>query len=118
MRDLRRPLVRVLLQPRAVPLDHPGHRPLSLLRPVRSAVGHRRRTGWAAGTEHVRARILDDLDAIAAAAVELVEDRVTYEQALSDYFADLLRAHRGDPSPIWSIDDVHADYILGASKKI
>jgi hypothetical protein len=23
----------------------------------------------------------------------------------------LLRAHRGDPSPIWSIDDVHADYI-------
>jgi hypothetical protein len=58
-----------------------------------------------------RARILDDLDAIAAAAVELVEDRVTYERALSDYFADLLRAHRGDPSPIWSIDDVHAEYI-------
>jgi hypothetical protein len=43
--------------------------------------------------------------------------RVTYEQALSDYFADLLRAHRGDPSPIWSIDDVHADYILSAVKK-
>ena len=64
-----------------------------------------------------RARISDDLDAIAAAAVELVEDRVTYERALSDYFADLLRAHRGDASTIWSIDDVHADYI-GTRKKI
>ena len=31
------------------------------------------------------------VDAIAAAAVELVEGRVTYEQALADYFADLLR---------------------------
>jgi hypothetical protein len=58
-----------------------------------------------------RARILDDLDAITAAAVELVEDCVTYEQALADYFADLLRALRGDASSIFSIDDVHADYI-------
>ncbi len=64
-----------------------------------------------------RARISDDLDAIAAAAVELVEERVTYERALSDYFTDLLRAHRGDASTIWSIDDVHTDYV-GARKKI
>ena len=64
-----------------------------------------------------RARISDDLDVIAAAAVELVEERVTYERALSDYFSDLLRAHRGDASTIWSIDDVHADYI-GARKEI
>jgi hypothetical protein len=62
-----------------------------------------------------RARILDDLEAIAAAAVELVEGRVTYESALSDYFSDLLRAHRGDASTIWSIDDVHTEYI-GAGK--
>jgi hypothetical protein len=58
-----------------------------------------------------RARIRDDLDAIAAAAVELVEGRVTYERALSDYFSHLLRAHRGDAAAVWSIDDVHTEYI-------
>jgi hypothetical protein len=50
-------------------------------------------------------------------AGELVEDRVAYEQALSDYFTDLLRAHRRDPSSIGSIDDVYADYIPGLPKK-
>jgi hypothetical protein len=60
------------------------------------------------------ARIRDDLDALVAAAVELVEERLTYEQALRDYFGDLLRAHRGDASAIWSIDNVHRDYISAA----
>ena len=58
-----------------------------------------------------RARIREDLDAIAAAAVELVQGSLTYEDALADYFAALLAAHRGDASAIWSIDGVHADYL-------
>jgi hypothetical protein len=57
------------------------------------------------------ARIRDDLDAIAAAAVELAAGTVAYEDALADYFAALLRAHQGDASAIWSIDGVHAEYL-------
>jgi hypothetical protein len=63
-----------------------------------------------------RARIREDLDAIAAAAVELVEGRVDYEQALADYFRDLLRAHRGEPSAIWSIDGIHVPYVAQATR--
>jgi hypothetical protein len=58
-----------------------------------------------------RARIRDDLDAIVAAAVELAAGAVDYEDGLRDYFAALVRAHRGDASAIWSIDGVHADYL-------
>jgi hypothetical protein len=54
-----------------------------------------------------RARIREDLDAIVAAAAELIAGTLDYEQALQDYFRDLLAAHRGDASPIWSIDGVH-----------
>ena len=58
-----------------------------------------------------RARIRDELEAIAAAAVELTAGTLAYEDALADYFAALLRAHHGDASAIWSIDGVHADYV-------
>jgi hypothetical protein len=60
-----------------------------------------------------RARIRADLDAIVAAAHELIAGTLPYEQALSDYFADLLRAHGGDPSALWSHDGVHAEYVYG-----
>jgi hypothetical protein len=43
--------------------------------------------------------------------LQLIDGGVAYEQALADYFRDLLHAHRGDASAIWSIDGVHADYI-------
>jgi hypothetical protein len=59
-----------------------------------------------------RARIDEDLDAIVAAAAELIVGGVGYEQALSDYFAALLRAHRGDATAIWSIDNVHVPYVF------
>jgi hypothetical protein len=59
-----------------------------------------------------RARIDEDLDAIVAAAAELIDGGVGYEQALSDYFAALLRAHRGDATAIWSIDNVHVPYVF------
>ena len=66
---------------------------------------------YAASDEHL---VATRGRSIAGAGTEHVpRDRVAYEQALSDHFGDLLRAHRCDPSPIWSIDDVHADYIRG-----
>jgi hypothetical protein len=57
-----------------------------------------------------RARIADDLPRIVAAARELVEGTLTYEQALADYVPALVAAHGGDASAIWSIDGVHAAY--------
>jgi hypothetical protein len=58
-----------------------------------------------------RARIRDDLDAIVAAAAELIAGTLTYEQALADYFRALLAAHDGNAAAIWSIDGVHLDYL-------
>jgi hypothetical protein len=48
-------------------------------------------------------RIAADLHRIVGAATELLEGKLTYEQALTDYFADLQAA----TSDIWSIDAVH-----------
>jgi hypothetical protein len=58
-----------------------------------------------------RDRIRRDLDAIVAAATELIAGTLTYEQALTDYFAALLAAHDGDATAIWSIDGVHLDHL-------
>jgi hypothetical protein len=49
------------------------------------------------------ARIHEDRDRIVAAADELVRGSRSYEQSLRDYFADVLAAHGGDPSAIWSL---------------
>ena len=58
-----------------------------------------------------RVRVHDDLDAIVSAAKELSAGTLSYEQALSDYFAALLAAHGGDASAIWSIDAVHLQHL-------
>jgi hypothetical protein len=52
-------------------------------------------------------RIAHDLDRIVAAATELLDQRLTYEQALADYFRDLKEI----TSDIWSIDGVHLGYV-------
>jgi hypothetical protein len=57
------------------------------------------------------ARIRADLPRIVAAAHELLTGTLGYEPALRDYFSDLLRAHGGDPSRIWSIDGIHFSYV-------
>jgi hypothetical protein len=57
------------------------------------------------------ARIRDDLGGIVAAARELLEGAVSYEQSLRDSFTDLVAAHDGDPSAIWSIDGLHLGYV-------
>ena len=56
-------------------------------------------------------RIREDLDRIVAAAVELTAGALDYERALREYFRDLLAVHGGDASAIWSIDNVHLDYV-------
>lgn len=58
-----------------------------------------------------RARVVDDLPRLVAAATELMRGAVSYEQALADYFPALVAAHHGDASPIWSIDGVHEPYV-------
>ena len=58
------------------------------------------------------ARVRDDLDRIVAAAQELLDGSLTYEQSLRDYFAALVAAYGGDASAIWSIDGVHLAYVL------
>jgi hypothetical protein len=56
-------------------------------------------------------RIGEDLDRIVAAAGELIAGTLSYDDALRDYFDDLVAAHGGDASAIWSIDGVHAAYV-------
>ncbi len=58
-----------------------------------------------------RARILDDLDEIADAAVRLVRGQVRYEDALAAYFPRLLDAVGGDRSRIFSFDGIHERYL-------
>jgi len=57
------------------------------------------------------ARVREDLGRIVAAANELLCGSVTYERALKDYFTDLVAAHAGERSAIWSIDNVHREYL-------
>lgn len=57
------------------------------------------------------ARVREDLGRLIAAADELLCGSVTYERALQDYFTDLVAAHAGERSAIWSIDNVHLDYL-------
>lgn len=67
------------------------------------------------GTERTpsmtRARITHDLDRLVHAAIELIERRVGYDQAMGDYFPELLAAHHGERQAIWSLDAIHTAYI-------
>ncbi len=58
-----------------------------------------------------RDRIRDDLERIVAAADELLGGSLEYDTALGEYFRDLIAAHRGDTSQIWSVDGVHLAYV-------
>jgi hypothetical protein len=57
------------------------------------------------------ARVKEDIDRIVAAAAQLVRGRLTYEAALSEHFDNLMRFFKHDRARIWSIDNVHADYV-------
>ena len=56
-----------------------------------------------------RASVLDDLGGLVEAAALLIGRRLTYEQAMRDHFARLLRCT--DRSRIGTFDDVHRAYV-------
>ena len=58
-----------------------------------------------------RERIRADLPRLVHAATELLAQSVDYERCLDDYVADLVAAHGGDSSAIFSFDGVHLDHL-------
>jgi hypothetical protein len=58
-----------------------------------------------------RERILQDLDELLQATEWLVEGRLGYREALQSYFERYLKLHGGDKSAIFSIDDVHSEFV-------
>jgi hypothetical protein len=58
-----------------------------------------------------RARIRDDLPEVLQAAKLLVDNQLPYDAALERYFPRLLRAYGGDRSPIFTLDDIHTQYL-------
>ena len=57
------------------------------------------------------ARVVEDLDRIVGGAGELIAGTLDYESALREYFDELVAAHGGDASAIWSLDGVHLAYV-------
>ena len=58
-----------------------------------------------------RGRILANLDELLRATEWLVEGRLEYREALRTYFERFIRLHGGDRSMIYSIDDVHSEFV-------
>ena len=56
-------------------------------------------------------RIDEDLDELVEAAATLVEERLSYADALAAYFPRLLEAYGGDRTQVHSFDDVHLGYV-------
>jgi hypothetical protein len=57
------------------------------------------------------ARIREDLPELLHAAELLIEGRLSYEQALADYFPRLLAAYYGDRSRVFSFDNIQESYL-------
>jgi ADP-heptose:LPS heptosyltransferase len=58
-----------------------------------------------------RERILADLDELLQATKWLAEGRLEYREALRSHFERFLRLHGGDRSTIYTIDNVHSDFV-------
>jgi hypothetical protein len=58
-----------------------------------------------------RERIGADLPRLVHAAGELLDGRVDYERCLDEYVADLVAAHGGDASALFSFDGVHLEHL-------
>ena len=58
-----------------------------------------------------RKRILADLDELLRATAWLVEGRLGYREALRGYFERFLRLHGGNRYMIYTIDDVHSEFV-------
>jgi hypothetical protein len=57
------------------------------------------------------ARIRNDLPELLEAADLLIEKRLSYEQALTDYFPRLLATYHGERSRVFSFDRIHERYL-------
>ena len=57
------------------------------------------------------ARIRANLPELLDAADALIEKKISYEDALRNYFPRLLKAYGGDRGMIFSFDNVHSDYV-------
>ena len=58
-----------------------------------------------------RERILQDLDELLQATEWLVEEHLEQREALQSYFQRFLRLNGGDKFTIFSIDDVHSEFV-------
>jgi hypothetical protein len=58
-----------------------------------------------------RGCILQDLDELLQATKWLVEGRLGYREALQSYFERFFRLNGGDESTIFSIDDIHSEFV-------
>jgi hypothetical protein len=58
-----------------------------------------------------RERVLADLDELLLATEWLVEGRLVYREALRSYFERFLGLHGGDRSTIYTIDNVHSEFV-------
>lgn len=58
-----------------------------------------------------RERILQDLDELLQATEWLVEERLEYRESLQGHYERFLRFNGGDTSTIFSIDDVHSEFV-------
>jgi hypothetical protein len=58
-----------------------------------------------------RERILQDLDELLQATEWLIEGRLKYKDALQSYYQRFARLNGGDTSRIFSIDDVHLEFV-------
>ncbi len=56
-------------------------------------------------------RIDDDLGELLQAAELLIERKLSYEQAMAGHFQRLQRFFHGRAPLIWSVDNIHADYV-------
>jgi hypothetical protein len=59
----------------------------------------------------VRRASRDDLSEIVQGAELLIEQRLSYEDALRDHFPRLLSAYNGDRSRVFSFDAIDAAYV-------
>ena len=58
-----------------------------------------------------RARVVEDLPELLAAARTLMADGLGYEEALASHFRRLLVFYRGGRSRIGSFDGIHSRYV-------
>jgi hypothetical protein len=58
-----------------------------------------------------RERILQDLAELLQATEWLVEGRLEYRESLQSYFERFLRLNGGDKTTIFSIDDIHSEFV-------